>query len=220
MFRGFVTFRGVSVILFMIENGSFLFVTFTCGIKHETVGTADTCELILEHLPVVDFLEESAEVIVIAVWINHCIDKPEFAPTDKSRIITIVIHTAVVLILWPREDEVIVAEFAVCRMKHQCQRVHPAFERLVIVAQGITFEHDSCPLVIITESDMACVFIERVRLYGEKRRVSDREAQIWVLVCQHLSSIQALPKHVSICPFCGERPDEVDVCQDYKGYDK
>ena len=82
MFRGFVTFRGLSVILFMIENGSFLFVTFTCGIKHETVGTADTCALILEHLPVVDFLEESAEVIVIVVWINHRIDKPKFAPTD------------------------------------------------------------------------------------------------------------------------------------------
>ena len=82
MFRGFVTFRGLSVILFMIENGSFLFMTFACGIKHETVGTADTCALILEHLPVVDFLEESAEVIVIAVWINHRIDKPKFAPTD------------------------------------------------------------------------------------------------------------------------------------------
>ena len=66
----------------MIENDSFLFVTFTCGIKHETVGTADACALILEHLPVIDFLEESAEVIVIAVWINHRIDKPKFAPTD------------------------------------------------------------------------------------------------------------------------------------------
>ena len=68
--------------MFMIENGSFLFVTFACGIKHETVGTADTCALILEHLPVVDFLEEPAEVVVIAVWINHRIDKPKFAPTD------------------------------------------------------------------------------------------------------------------------------------------
>ena len=192
MFRGFVTFRGVSVILFMIENGSFLFMTFTCGIKHETVGTADTCALILEHLPVVDFLEESAEVIVIAVWIK----------------------------LWAREDEVIAAEFAVCRMKHLCKRVHPAFERLAIVAQGITFEHDSCSLVIITESDVACVFIERVGLYGEKRRVSNREAQIRVLVCLQLSSIQALFKNVSICPFRGERPDEVEACQDYKDCDK
>ena len=71
-----------------------------------------------------------------------------------------------------------------------------------------------------TESDVACVFIERVGLYGEKRRVSNRETQIRVLVCLHLSSIQALPKHVSICPFRGERPDEVDACQDYKDCDK
>ena len=66
----------------MVKNGSFLFMTFTCGIKHETVGTADTCVLILIHLPVVYFLEESVEVIVIAVWISHRIDKPKFAPTD------------------------------------------------------------------------------------------------------------------------------------------
>ena len=57
-------------------------MTITCGIKHETVGTADACVLILIHLPFVDFLEKSAEVIVIAVWINHRIDKPKFAPTD------------------------------------------------------------------------------------------------------------------------------------------
>ena len=204
----------------MIENGSFLFVPFACGIEHETVGTADACAQILEHLPVIDFLEEPAEVVVIAVWIDHRIDEPEFAPTDKSRIITIVIHAAVVLILWAGKDEIIVAEVAVCRMKHLCQRVHSAFERLATIAQGITFEHDGCPLIVITESDMACVFIERVGLYGEKRRVSDREAQIRVLVCLHLSSIQALFKHVSICPFRGERPDEVDACQDYKDCDK
>lgn len=66
----------------IIENGSFLFVTFACGIKHETVGTADVCAQILEHLPVIDFLEESVEVIVIAVWIDHRIDEPEFAPID------------------------------------------------------------------------------------------------------------------------------------------
>ena len=125
-----------------------------------------------------------------------------------------------VFVLRAREDEVIAAEFVVCRIKHLCKRVHPAFERLAIVAQGITFEHDGCPLVIITESDMACVIIERVGLHGEKRRVSDREAQIRVLVCLHLSSIQALPKHVSICPFRGERSDEVDACQDYKDCDK
>ena len=102
----------------MIENGSFLFVPFACGIEHETVGTADACAQILEHLPVIDFLEEPAEVVVIAVWIDHRIDEPEFAPTDKSRIITIVIHAAVVLILWAGKDEIIVAEVAVCRMKH------------------------------------------------------------------------------------------------------
>ena len=58
----FCTFWGLSVNLFMIENCSFLFVTFACGIEHETVDTIDACVLILIHLPVVDFLEKAGEV--------------------------------------------------------------------------------------------------------------------------------------------------------------
>ena len=63
-------------ILNVIENCPFLFVNFARGIEHEFVGTADASVLILEYLPVVDFLEEPAEVVVITVWINHRIDKP------------------------------------------------------------------------------------------------------------------------------------------------
>lgn len=104
----------------IIENRSFLFVTFLYGVEHEAVGTADAYALILEHLPFVDFPEEPAEVVVIAVWKNHRIDKPEFTPIDKTRIIAIVIHATAIFILWAREDEIVTAKFAICRMKNLC----------------------------------------------------------------------------------------------------
>ena len=142
-----------------IINGSFLFVTFAYGIEYETVGTADAYALILEHLPFVDFLEEPTEVVPITIRINHCIDKPEFASTNESRIIAIVIYAAIVLILRTREDEVITAKLTICGIQYFCQRVHATFKRLAIVVQDITFEHDIYPLVVITDTDIALVFV-------------------------------------------------------------
>ena len=105
----------------MIENCSFLFVTFACGIEHETVGTADACALIPKHLPVVDFLEETGENIFIIVWIDHRIDEPKFVIGHDLGVITIAVDAAALFTLRTGEDEVIAAELAVCRLKHLCQ---------------------------------------------------------------------------------------------------
>ena len=75
-----------------IVNRSFLFVTFVYGVEYEAVGTADAYALILEHLPFVDFPEEPAEVVVVTIRVNHCIDKHEFTTIEKSRIIAVIIN--------------------------------------------------------------------------------------------------------------------------------
>ena len=72
-------------------------------------------------LPVVYLFEETSKDVFIIVGIDHRIDEPEFVIGHDLLVITIALDATAIFTLWAREDEVIAAEFAVCRLKHLCQ---------------------------------------------------------------------------------------------------
>ena len=72
-------------------------------------------------LPVVYLFEETGKDVFIIVGIDHRIDKPEFVIGRDLRVITVAVDKTTVLVLRARENEVIAAESAVCRLKHLCQ---------------------------------------------------------------------------------------------------
>ena len=72
-------------------------------------------------LPVVYLFEETSKDVFIIVGIDHRLDEPKFVIDHDLGVITIAVDATAIFTLWAGENEVIAAEFAVCRLKHLCQ---------------------------------------------------------------------------------------------------
>lgn len=125
----------------------------------------------LPYLPFVYLFEQASEYIVITIRINHRINKPELAVTDELGVITIAFYQTPLLILRPREDEVIFALLLHSGMKTLSQRIACLFDALPLIAHRVALEYHRCPLVAITETCVAYI----VRLFTEERRIADNE---------------------------------------------